>query len=465
MKAATVTLFFDKRRGHNSIKFLVTFERKQKLYATGFTTDPDTWERMKKQAGKDKPDGKIKDEEFIQLWASLWNDPDKFDKKQRLGIVLVARQIANQLGANFDFDTFKDLYDNWGIAKKVEAEKTDLLSTLSVKSETLLKNGQVSHGTNFGALGKSLQRFIHTLTKSECKEYGLSVGNSRNPQPLKLEYRHITPDFLKHYEEWMLHEGKAPQSPKSKPKGVSITTVSIYTRALRTLFNEAIEAGIIKQETYPFSTRKGSTKYVIPESENIKKALSRTDIDKVKGYQPEPDSMEQRAHDLWLFSYYGNGMNIADLCRLKQNNLTKDYIHFERAKTKASNKKKPVVISVKINEVMARILSYWGNLDKSKNAYVFPFLNNSMDAAQQKQTIHQVIKMTNKYMKRIGEKLGIEGDLNTYAARHSFATTLQRTGAPISFIQSRLGHKKSSTTEIYLAGFEPEQESKFLSEL
>jgi len=88
-----------------------------------------------------------------------------------------------------------------------------------------------------------------------------------------------------------------------------------------------------------------------------------------------------------------------------------------------------------------------------------------MDANQQKQTIHQVIKMTNKYMKRIGEKLGIEGDLNTYAARHSFATTLQRTGAPISFIQGRLGHKKSTTTENYLAGFEPEQEAEYLSAL
>lgn len=463
MKTATVNLFFDQRRGHNSIKFLVTFERKQRLYATGHTTDPDTWERLKKQAGKDKPDGKIKDEEFIQLWASLWNDPDKFDKKARLGIVLVARQIVNQLGSNFDFDTFKDLYDNWGKEKKVEADKVDLLKALSTKSETLLKNGQISHGTNFGALCKSLQRFVASLTKSECKEYG--IGNAKTRDLIALEYRHVTPDFLKHYEEWMLHEGKALQSPKSKPAGVSVTTVSIYTRALRTLYNEAIEAGIIERDSYPFSTRKGSVNYVIPESENIKKALSRIEIDNIKAYQPEPGSMEQRAHDLWLFSYYGNGMNVADICRLRRTNLTADYIHFERTKTKASNKKKPVIISVKISEVMRRIIDLWGNTDKNKNAYVFPFLNNGMDANQQKQTIHQVIKMTNKYMKRIGEKLGIEGDLNTYAARHSFATTLQRTGAPISFIQGRLGHKKSTTTETYLAGFEPEQEAEYLSAL
>lgn len=453
----TVNLFFDTRAtkdGLGVIKIIVTHNRAQRLYTTGIKTDAEQWKQLPKKG--EKLDNRVKDETRLKLYADIYSTPNGFYRR--------AESIIEALGVNFDFDTFKDLYDNWGIEKKVEAEKTDLLKALSAKSETLLKNGQVSHGTNFGALGKSLQRFIHTLTKSECKEYGLSVGNVRNPQPLKLEYRHVTPDFLKHYQEWMEHEGKAPQSPKSKPTGVSITTVSIYTRALRTLFNEAIEAGIVKQESYPFSTRKGSSKYSIPESENIKKALSRTDIDKIKSYVPEPDSMEQRAHDLWLFSYYGNGMNVADICRLKRSNLTADYLHFERTKTKVSNKK-PLIISVKLRDEMRQIMERHGHTDKNKNAYLFPFLVKCKDSKEEKQAIHQVIKMTNKYMKRIGEKLGIEGDLNTYAARHSFATTLQRTGAPISFIQGKLGHKKSTTTEIYLAGFEPEQESKFLSEL
>ncbi|MEI7587126.1 tyrosine-type recombinase/integrase [Runella sp.] len=453
----TVNLFFDTRAtkdGLGVIKIIVTHNRAQRLYTTGIKTDAEQWKQLPKKG--EKLDNRVKDETRLKLYADIYSTPNGFYRR--------AESIIEALGVNFDFDTFKDLYDNWGIEKKVEAEKTDLLKALSAKSETLLKNGQVSHGTNFGALGKSLQRFIHTLTKSECKEYGLSVGNVRNPQPLKLEYRHVTPDFLKHYQEWMEHEGKAPQSPKSKPTGVSITTVSIYTRALRTLFNEAIEAGIVKQESYPFSTRKGSSKYSIPESENIKKALSRTDIDKIKSYVPEPDSMEQRAHDLWLLSYYGNGMNVADICRLKRSNLTADYLHFERTKTKVSNKK-PLIISVKLRDEMRQIMERHGHTDKNKNAYLFPFLVKCKDSKEEKQAIHQVIKMTNKYMKRIGEKLGIEGDLNTYAARHSFATTLQRTGAPISFIQGKLGHKKSTTTEIYLAGFEPEQESKFLSEL
>ena len=454
---ATVNLFFDTRATSNEegvIKIVITHQRVKRLYSTGLKVDADQWKQLPKKG--EKLDGKIKDPLKIKRYNDIYGKPNGFYRR--------AETITASLGVNFDFDTFKDSFDNWGVVKKVEADKVDLLQALADKSAALLKNGQISHGTIFGAVGKSLERFSKSLTKSECKAYGMTAGSSRNSLALRLEYRHITADFLKHYQEWMQHEGKAPQSPKNSPTGVSITTVSIYSRALRTLFNEAIEAGIIERASYPFSTRRGSSNYSIPESENIKKALSRLDIDKIKSYVPEPDSFEQRAHDLWLFSYYGNGMNVADICRLKRNSLTVDYIHFERTKTKVSNKK-PLIISVKLHDAMRQVLARYEHNDKNKNAYVFPFLVKCKDTKDEKQAIHQLIKMTNKYMKRIGEKLDIEGDLNTYAARHSFATNLQRTGAPISFIQGRLGHKKSTTTETYLAGFEPEQESEYLSGL
>ena len=49
----------------------------------------------------------------------------------------------------------------------------------------------------------------------------------------------------------------------------------MYLRPLRTIFNEAIEDGIIKKEKcYPFGRRK----YKIPASKNTKKALELNDI-------------------------------------------------------------------------------------------------------------------------------------------------------------------------------------------
>ncbi len=111
--------------------------------------------------------------------------------------------------------------------------------------------------------------------------------------------------------------------------------------------------------------------------------MSRTDIDKIKSYVPEPDSFEQRAHDIWLFSYYGNGMNVADICRLKRSNLTADYLHFERTKTKVSNKK-PLIISVKLRDEMRQIIERHGHTDKNKNAYLFPFLVKCKDSKRRK---------------------------------------------------------------------------------
>ena len=46
-------------------------------------------------------------------------------------------------------------------------------------------------------------------------------------------------------------------------------------------------------------------------------------------------------------------------------------------------------------------------------------------------------KKINKFMKRIGDNLGFDLKVTTYTARHSFATVLKRSGAPIEFISER----------------------------
>jgi len=81
----------------------------------------------------------------------------------------------------------------------------------------------------------------------------------------------ITVGYLFHYEQLMLNQN------------VSKTTVGIVLRPLRTIFNEAIEMGIIKREKcYPFGRRK----YQIPSSRNLKKALGMSDVKSIYYYEP-----------------------------------------------------------------------------------------------------------------------------------------------------------------------------------
>lgn len=96
-----------------------------------------------------------------------------------------------------------------------------------------------------------------------------------------LRFADITVSYLKEYEHWMLQQD------------YSKTTVGIYIRCLRSIFNEAAENKIIKKDKcYPF----GKRRYQIPTSRNIKKALSLNDVAKIYHYVPQCEQ-ESRAKD------------------------------------------------------------------------------------------------------------------------------------------------------------------------
>lgn len=74
--------------------------------------------------------------------------------------------------------------------------------------------------------------------------------------------------FLYRYEQWMLD------------KSLSITSVGIYCRSLRALFNEAIYRKIKEITILPVSKN----------VKNVKKAFSLADIGKIYYYQPKLDN-------------------------------------------------------------------------------------------------------------------------------------------------------------------------------
>lgn len=84
--------------------------------------------------------------------------------------------------------------------------------------------------------------------------------------------------WLKRYEYWMVTEGWRKKTDGSR--GNSITTVGLYLRNLRHIFNTAIARRIVSRDHYPF----GAGKYKIPQSNNFKKALSKKDKTKFVKY-------------------------------------------------------------------------------------------------------------------------------------------------------------------------------------
>ena len=250
----------------------------------------------------------------------------------------------------------------------------------------------------------------------------------------------ITVEYLSDFEEYLLGRGR------------SITTVGIYLRPLRVILNIALNVGLITKQDYPF----GKHKYVIPTGNNIKKAIGLNDISKIINYQCTNGFFEERSRDFWLLSYLCNGMNMMDIYQLKIKNLQPKQISFIREKTKHSRRSNPQLITVFRSDKVDQLIRKWRNKQSVKpDSYLFDIISDEDDFIMVRNKIKQFTKVTNEWMTKIGEKVGIDIKLTTYVARHSFATILAQEGkAPIKYISDKLGHTNLLTTEKYLAGFD-----------
>ncbi len=398
-KTPTVKAVADATRqladGRLPIKLRVTYIRERKYWTIN---------------GMDKQPLSIASQaEFEQLMNSVHRNKTKKELQEHIQTIEAeARKIVSSL-PEFSFEAFKARF------KGETTQPEDLFAALEQRQKALVIEGRISTATAFSCTLNSLRKF------------------ASNKQ--MLPFQEITPDWLKKYEHWMIEQGN------------NLTTTGIYLRNVRTLFNEEVAAGRIPSSAYPFS----KNRYQIPTGSNVKKALTIEQVRMIAGFQPRTDS-EGFYRDLWLFSYFGNGMNPKDICNLRFKDITTDAISFIRAKTQRTKKQK--MVTVPILPQLQAIIDKWANQSRKPDNYVFPILSLGNTPEQEYKRIQQTVKSINHYIGKIAESLGIEANITTYVARHSFATVLKRSGVSIEFISESLGHSDLKTTENYLANFE-----------
>lgn len=71
----------------------------------------------------------------------------------------------------------------------------------------------------------------------------------------------------------------------------------------------------------------------------------------------------------------------------------------------------------------------------------------------------------NDILRTLGKRLGIEANITTYVARHSFASVLKKSGVNIALISEALGHSDLATTQIYLDSFDNKQVDEAMKHL
>ncbi len=156
---------------------------------------------------------------------------------------------------------------------------------------------------------------------------------------------------------------------------------------------------------------------------------------------------------MWLFSFFCNGMNVADICHLKYEDFDKNSFAFYRQKTIRTYKSNPKQIRVVLTDRVRRIVDKWGT-HGNPNDFVFPYLNHTMSAEQKKKKTKIVSVSINTQMRKLASLIKFEGDITTYTARHSYATILVNMGAPMALLTENFGHSAVSVTEHYFDGFE-----------
>ena len=222
--------------------------------------------------------------------------------------------------------------------------------------------------------------------------------------------------MLENYQKWLLR------------RNVSLNTISCYMRSLRSVYNRVTEnSGDVFVKAFTGNTP------------TVKRSLSITDIQRLMMMKLPYRSRIMLTRDLFIFSFYCQGMLFIDLACLKKSQIEDGNIIYHRRKTGQ-------IIHIKIEPCMESIIKKYEDKDP---VYVFPILKstdkNSPYVQYQKQLCYY-----NLSLKRLGRKAGLSRPLTSYVARHTWASIAFQTNVELQTISRAMGHTNPMTTLIYI---------------
>src|SRR5450631_3043526 len=391
MENITVKLLHDTRHtksdGIYPIRIRVTFEGRQSYYPTGISLTEKQHTRM---MNTDNPGDDLK------------------DKRSKLRKLVSKAEDLTSKATSFNYLSFKDRMDDkekTGLVKEHFDEYIDELKT----------NGQIKTKRNYES---ALVSFVGDEEKGKK---GFKAG---------WLLKEVTKHELDKYYRWMVAAGK------------SKTTISMYTRCMRTIINNAIAADEFSGK-YPFG-RRG---FDIPAPRSKKNPLTTDDFNALANYKTD-DPEKAFGRDMWLLCYYCGGRNYADLLSLTYKDVTETTITFPvRQKTIATRENQTPLV-VNIHDELREILDRYAQENKSPKTFVFPIYKNGKP--------EQLVNLRSDFGKRCNAALQlISADLKVnpikmQQSRHTALNELKRQNLSKEEIRVIAGHASDKTTELYL---------------
>lgn len=235
--------------------------------------------------------------------------------------------------------------------------------------------------------------------------------------------------------------------------GNSKSTVHLYLRTIRSLYNKALNVYNIKaSEQSPF---KGVFDGLKKKSfAQRKKYISKESVEKLENMEHFTQSASKYT-DLWLLQFYFAGVDLIDIYFLKKNQIRKGRVYFERGKT-------DVPVDLLVTDKAKKIIEKWKCTDKNSE-WLFPWRKD-----------HNGYKTFSRrmycYLQKAQEMLNIEvlpagGNLGSKVARHTFATIGKQKGIDAEILRELMGHERDEVDNYYKDRFPEEVRDKALLDI
>lgn len=215
--------------------------------------------------------------------------------------------------------------------------------------------------------------------------------------------------------------------------GNSKSTINLYLRTIRAIYNKGILIYSLPDKK-PFKAVFDGLR--VKSYDSRKKYLDREGIAKLEALNL--NSAKQKYVDLFLLQFYFGGCDLIDLYYLKERQVRKGRIVFERTKTSTGNR-----IDLKVHPNAQKIIDKY----RSGNEWLFPWnkdkkLYESFRRAYQKALI-------DVQKKESIEVLPDGGNVAIKVARHSFANRAKTLMIESDVIRELMGHERDDVDNYY----------------
>lgn len=245
----------------------------------------------------------------------------------------------------------------------------------------------------------------------------------------ELPFGKITPEFLKHFEAHL------------RQKGCSWNTVSTYMRTFRATYNRAID-----NHSAPYVPHLFKHVYTGTRADK-KRALDADDMALLINARQTKKVPQQlnRTQGLFVLMFLLRGLPFVDLAYMHKSDLNGNVITYRRRKT---GRQLTVTVPPEAMDLLVQYMSTDAN-----SPYLFPFLHSKEDSKEAYREYQLALRIFNSQLILLGNALGIQTNLSTYTARHTWATIAYHCEVHPGIISEAMGHSSITVTETYLKPF------------